>query len=135
MFIQLIRYQTHVHKKGWDEWKSDNEISNSLDQQLDIQAIKIASQSYKVYYSIYYNDKEGWSVEVSNGEMAGTTGKSKAIYGIRIWLDEAGSKKFDILYRAHKFDNTWTPWAKNGATLYSYGVKLNALQIKLEPKT
>lgn len=70
-----------------------------------------------------------------NGEQAGTTGKTKAIYGIRIRLDEAGQKEFDILYRLHKFDGEWTDWAKNGDTLYSYGQKLNALQIKLEPKT
>ena len=66
--------------------------------------------------------------------MAGTTGKRKSIMGIRIRLDEADSKEFDILYRVHKFDGEWTDWAKNGETLYSYGVKLNALQIKLETK-
>lgn len=54
---------------------------------------------------------------------------------MRIRLDEAGAKEFDILYRLHKFDDTWTPWAKNGEALYSYGVRLNAIQIKLENKT
>ena len=67
--------------------------------------------------------------------MTGTTGKGKPIYGMRVWLDEAGAKEFDILYRMHKFDDTWAPWAKNGEAFYSYGVKLNAIQIKLEPKT
>lgn len=33
-----------------------------------------------------------------------------------------------------KFDDTWTDWAKNGEALYSGGIKLNAIQIKLEPK-
>jgi len=67
--------------------------------------------------------------------MAGTTGKSKAIMGIKIRLDEAGTKKFDILYRVHKFDDTWTSWAKNGEIIYSHGIKLNAIQIKLETKS
>ena len=49
--------------------------------------------------------------------------------------DEAGAKEFDILYRVHKFDEQWTPWAKNGETIYSYGQKLNAIQIKLELKS
>ena len=89
---------------------------------------------YKVYYSVYYNDKEGWSKEVLAPEMAGTTGESKSIYGIKIWLDETGAKKFDILYRVYKYDGKWTSWAKNGEIIYSHGVKLNAIQIKLEIK-
>jgi len=64
--------------------------------------------------------------------MAGMNDIHKPIYGMKVWLDEAGTKEFDILYRMHKFDNTWTPWAKNGEELYSQGLKLNAIQIKLE---
>ena len=133
--LSILSYQTHVSNKGWGAWISDNQISNPLEQQNDVQAIKIKFPNHKVYYSVYYGDKEGWSQEVSNGEMAGTTGKRKPIYGMRVWLDAAGSKEFDILYCIHKFDGTWTPWAKNGEELYSDGVKLNAIQIKLEPKT
>ena len=66
--------------------------------------------------------------------MAGTTGKSKSITGIKIRLDETGAKNFDILYRVHKFDGKWTSWAKNGEELLSAGVKLNSIQIKLQPK-
>ena len=134
-FQPPLTYQTHIHTKGWVAWQNEEQISGSTEDKLDIQAVKIKFPNHKVYYSVYYNAEEGWSEEVSNGEQAGTTGKSKAIYGIKIRLDEAGTKEFDILYRVHKFDDEWTPWAKNGETLYSYGQKLNALQIKLEPKT
>ena len=127
-------YQIHVHRKGWVACVGANQISGSTEDKLDIQAIKINFPGHKVYYAVYYNAEEGWSEEVSNGEQAGTTGKSKSIYGIRILLDEAGTKKFDILYRVHKFDDTWTSWAKNGEAIYSDGIKLNAIQIKLEPK-
>jgi len=134
-FRPLLNYQTHVDTKAWSAWNSEEQISNPLNQKFDIQAVKINFPSHKVYYSVYYNDKEGWSEEVISPEMAGTTGKSKSIYGIRIRLDESGAKVFDILYRVHKFDDTWTAWAKNGEAIYSHGVKLNAIQIKLEPKT
>ena len=131
-----LSYQTHVHKRSWgDGWKQENQISNDIEQQLDIQAIKINFPGHKVYYSVYYNDEEGWSEEVLSPEPAGTIGKSKSIYGIRIRFDETGAKEFDILYRVHKFDGAWTSWAKNGENLYSNGQKLNAIQIKLEPKT
>ena len=134
-FLSILSYQTNVPSKGWGAWISNDQISNPLEQQNDIQAIKIKFPNHRVYYSVCYGDKEGWSQEVSNGEMAGTTDKGKPIYGMRIRLDAAGSKEFDILYRMHKFDGEWTLWAKNGEELYSDGIKLNAIQIKLEPKT
>lgn len=133
-FQSTFNYQTHVAKIGWGTWISENQISNSLEQKLDIQAIKINSSIHKVYYAVYYGDAEGWSAEVTAPEPAGTTGKAKSIFGVKIRLDEADAKNFDILYRVHTFDGKWTPWAKNGETLYSHGVKLNAIQIKLETK-
>ncbi|MBO4780263.1 MAG: hypothetical protein J5497_06475, partial [Selenomonadaceae bacterium] len=131
----LFGYQTHIHQKGWCSWVSDDQVSNDLNQKRDIQAIKINFPAHKVYYSVYYNENEGWSEEVAAPEIAGTTGESKAIFGIKIRLDEAGAKEFDILYRVHKFDGEWTDWAKNGEVIYSYEQKLNAIQIKLESKT
>ena len=133
----LLSYQTHIAKDGWGDRKNENQLSNPLDQQLDIQAIKInfTKPFYDVYYSVYYNEKEGWASEVSTDQMAGTTGKGKAITGVKIRLDEAGASDFDIFYRVHKFDGQWTDWAKNGEELLSQGVKLNAIQIKLKDKT
>jgi len=132
----LITYQTHVDKFGWGDWINENQFSNPLDQKHDIQAIKIdfSEPFHNVYYSVYYNEEEGWSEEVTNSQMAGTTGKSKAIFGIKIRLDEQGAEKFDIFYRAHKFNGEWTAWAKNGAELLSDGQKLNAIQIGLRNK-
>ena len=130
----LLNYQTHVASKGWGTWNSEGMFSNPLDQKLDIQAIKIDFAGCKVHYAVYFNETEGWSAEVAAPEMAGTTGKGKPITGVKIRLDEAGAKDFDILYRLHTFDDTWTPWAKNGEELLSGGVKLNSLQIELKPK-
>lgn len=134
-FQPSLTYQTHAHKVGWGEWLGEDQISNDIEQNYDIQAIKINYPSHKIYYSVYYNAEEGWSQEVEAPNMAGTTGQAKSIMGLKIRLDEAGTKEFDILYRVHKFDGAWSDWAKNGEVIYSYGVKLNAIQIKLEPKT
>lgn len=133
--LEILTYQTHVSKNGWGKWINENRISNPPEDKFDIQAIKINFPNHKVYYQVYYNAEEGWSKEVSNGEQAGTTGKRKPIYGIRVRLDEAGSKEFDILYRMHIVNDDWTPWAKNSEVIYSYGQKINSIQIKLEPKT
>lgn len=134
-FRPLLTYQTHVHTKAWGEWLGEEQISNDIEQKFDLQAIKINYPGHKVYYSVYYNAEEGWSQEIESPNMAGTTGQAKSIFGLRIRLDEACTKEFDILYRVHKFDGAWSDWAKNGEVIYSYGVKLNAIQIKLEPKT
>ena len=131
-----IIYQTHVALKGWGEWKKENQLSNNLELNLDIQAIRISFTQpfYEIYYSVYYNDKEGWSEEVSRGQMAGTTGKAKAITGVKIWLNEFSAKIFNVFYRVHKFDGEWTSWAKNGEEILSGGIKLNSIQIKLEDR-
>lgn len=134
-FRQPLTYQTHAHNKSWSSWINENKVSNELEYQRDLQAIKINFPDHKVYYSVYYSAEEGWSETVLSPAQAGTTGKFKAIMGIKIWLDETGTKEFDILYRVHKFDGQWTDWAKNGEAIYSQGQKLNAIQIKLEPKT
>ena len=127
-----LSYQTHIAVRGWGTWSFEDSINGYPDEQLDIQAVKINFKGHKVYYSVYYDNT--WTPEVSNEQQAGTTGQSKPIFGIRIFLDEASAKDFDILYRVHKFDGSWTAWAKNGEAIYSHGQKLNALQIKLEDK-
>ena len=113
----VLSYQTHVAQKGWGSWKVENQLSNPFDQ-YDIQAVKIefTEPFHDVYYAVYYNEAEGWSQEVSTSQMAGTTGKSKPITGIKIRLDETGARAFDIL-----------------EIIAGGGVKLNSLQIKLEP--
>ena len=133
-FQASLSYQTHVHRNGWsDGWKMENKPSNPLDQKLEVLAIKVNYPGHKIYYQVYFNDEEGWSPEILSPEMAGTVGIRKPIYGMRVRFDEAGAKEFNILYRMHKFDGTWTPWAKNGEAIYSHKQRLNAIQIKLEP--
>ena len=131
----LLSYQTHVAFKGWNSWSDENSISNDINKKQSLQAVRINFPLHDVYYSVYWSEAEGWSEETSKGHTAGTTGQGNAIFGIKIRLDEAGAQKFDILYRVHKFDGKWTAWAKNGAEILSQGVKLNALQIKLEIKS
>ena len=134
-FQPSLKYRTNVHEKGWGLWQNENKISNPLYSKRDIQAIKINFPNHKIYYSVCLDDKESWSEEVESPTTAGAVGKNKSITGIKIRFDEESAEEFDILYRMHKFDGEWTPWAKNGEELLSGGVKLNAIQIKLENKT
>jgi len=126
-----------VGHEGWGDWRIENQSSNYSNKRYDIQGLKIdfTAPLCKVYYSVYYNEHEGWTQEVTNSQLAGSVGKRKPIFGIKIRLDEVGGEKFDILYRVHKFDGTWSDWAKNGAEIISEDKKvLTAIQIKLETK-
>ena len=130
----ILEYATHVARKGWLPKNVETGISGVIDQGLRVEAIKINfSEPYcDVFYAVYY-PKDGWTKEVSNGAMAGTTGKSKPIFGIKIRLDETGAQKFNILYRIHDFNGNWSAWAKNGEDLISTEFRINAVQIFLEP--
>ena len=124
--------EAHIGKKGWLPADVEGNVIGMLDQQLDIQAIKIkfSAPYYDINYSVYYPD-EGWTEAVSTGKMAGTTGKSKPIFGVKMSLDSVGASKFDIAYRLHNFDGSWSAWRKNGEAITSPKVRLNAIQIKL----
>lgn len=127
----LLRYQIYTGKSSSSAWKSENQPSDDLDRLIGIQAIRIefTEPFHDVYYSVYCDD---WSKEFSTAQIAGTPGK--LITGIKIRLDDAGAKDFDILYRVHKFDGAWTDWSKNGAEVFSAGLEINAIQVKLEAK-
>lgn len=56
----------------------------------------------------------GWQDKKYNGEISGTTGKSKRLEGIRISLennDYSGS----IQYRTHVQTYGWQEWKNNGS--------------------
>ena len=132
----LLTYVTRVSSKGWGTWKSENTGSNAVDKLRELQSIKIkfTKPFHDVYYSVHYSDKKAWTEEVSTSQVVGAVVKGRFITGIKIRLDDSGADKFDILYRVHKFDGEWTPWAKNGAELFADGAKLNSVQIKLANK-
>ena len=68
----LLIYQTHVSEKGWGAWEKENLLSNPVDQQRDIQAIKIDfSESFQeTRHALYYSRKKGWSEKNSNAQMS-----------------------------------------------------------------
>ena len=65
-----------------------------------------------VIYETHVQDY-GWLPEVSNGELGGTTGKSKRMEALKIWLD---NKEYegDIVYQAHVQDYGWLSEVVNG---------------------
>ena len=67
------------------------------------------------------------------GQVAGTTGQSKRLEAIRIWLTGDIANYYSIQYRAHIQDIGWQDWACDGIIAGTTGLskRLEALQIRL----
>ena len=73
---------------------------------------------------------------VKDGNMAGTTGKSKRMEAIRIKLSGAIANYYDVEYRVHCQSYGWMSWKKNGETAGTTGKskRIEAIQIRLVRK-
>ena len=76
--------------------------------------------------------EDGWMSTVSAGKTAGTTGKTKAMEALRIYLKKADNTSC-ISYRAHVADIGWQGWVSSGKTAGTTGKAkaIEAIQIKL----
>lgn len=107
----------------------ENEIGNYDDK------ISLTKQANEEEISLEYQthvQNEGWLSTVSNGETAGTTGKSLRVEALKVNLtgkDISGS----IQYRAHVEDVGWQDWVKDGelAGTTNQSKEIEAVQIKL----
>ena len=73
----------------------------------------------------------GWQDPVSNGKVAGTSGKAKRLEGIRI--SAAGLGKLGVQYTTHVQTYGWLPWVSDGALSGTEGEakRLEAVKIQL----
>ena len=72
----------------------------------------------------------GWQDWVSNGELSGTEGQSKAIEGIRIKLSNYPNAT--IKYSSHVQDYGWQEWVSNGELSGTEGQSKRLEAIKIE---
>jgi len=92
----------------------------------------MAAPAVTVKYSTHVQDI-GWQADVSDGVMAGTTGQSKRLEGIKIWLEGTDSKINGIKYSTHIQDIGWQFMQFNGDMSGTSGQskRLEAIQIEL----
>ena len=92
----------------------------------------MAAPAVTVKYSTHVQDI-GWQADVSDGVMAGTTGQSKRLEGIKIWLEGTDSKINGIKYSTHIQDIGWQFLQFNGGMSGTSGQskRLEAIQIEL----
>ncbi|WP_289811671.1 Ig-like domain-containing protein [Thomasclavelia cocleata] len=141
-----IYYQVHAQEFGWLDWAKNGEPAGTAGYSYRLEAIKIKlvqkdkaapGETKKPYIQRYVSyathiQDIGWQTAKYDGEMSGTSGKSKRLEAINISLSNqqySGS----VEYKTHVQDYGWQGWKRNGETAGTAGKskRLEAIQIKL----
>ena len=117
----------HVSNIGWLDWTCDGEAAGTKNYNYPIEAIQIevvssdsdnipeVGEAYKekndnVRYCAHVSDI-GWQSSVTNGDIAGTTGKNKAIEALKI---ETDLENLNIEYTSCNKKDEWQSWTNMG---------------------
>lgn len=144
-----IYYRSHIQNEGWLGWAKNGEPSGSEGMGYRMEAIQIrlvpkggvapgsTSHSYvRPQPSISYTthvQNVGWQGEVRDGAMAGTSGRSLRLEGLKVTLQNAPYAG-NIYYCTHVQDIGWQNSVANGALSGTTGQskRLEAIRIYLD---
>ena len=133
-----ILYQTHVQDYGWQEWKSNGEMSGTSGEGKRLEGIRIKlgdtiPTGANIVYRTHIQDY-GWQNWKSNGEMSGTSGEGKRLEGIEIKLENAPG--YTVEYRTHVEDYGWQEWKSDGemSGTSGEGKRLEGIEIRIKKK-
>ncbi len=140
-----VTYASHVQSYGWMDSVADGAVSGTQGKSKRMEALKIyldnpkdasgqeieGSIEYQAHAQSY--DWMGWKQE---GELAGTTGKSKRLEAVQIRLTGAIAELYDVYYRVHCATWGTLGWAKNGETAGTVGFyrSIESIEIKIVEK-
>ena len=145
-----VYYRVHAQYLGWMNWAKNDELAGTAGLAYRLEGIEIVlvekgnnppvrtNQNFdKAYYHklVKYTthvQNIGWQDYVKDGAMAGTSGLSYRLEGIKIELDNQDYSG-DIEYRTHVQNIGWQDYVKNGAMAGTEGLRfrLEAIQIRL----
>ena len=145
-----VYYCVHVQTYGWLDWAKNDEVAGTAGYGKRLEGICIKVQKKDqaapaplgtrgvpaLYGSVAYEthvQTYGWQGYVRDGALAGTTGQSKRLEGIRMQLENTSLPGF-IQYRTHVQTYGWEKgWKASGKTSGTEGEskRLEAIQIRL----
>ena len=132
-----VQYRTHVQYDGWQNWKSNGDVSGTSGRSLRLEGINIKltgdiASKVKIKYQVHVQ-YDGWQSWKKDGEMAGTEGRSLRVEALNIKLINAPSNA-GIIYRTHVQYDGWQDWKSNGQMAGTSGrsLRVEALEIKLQ---
>ncbi|MBU4542177.1 MAG: leucine-rich repeat protein [Acetobacterium sp.] len=133
-------YRTHIQNIGWQEQKSDGEMSGTSGKGLRLEAIQMTGwdASNKVEFDIFYQthiQNIGWQGWKHDKEISGTSGMGYRLEAIRVMLPKEMTQ-YDIYYQVHAQNFGWLDWAKNGqdAGTAGFGYRLEGIRVLILPK-
>lgn len=127
-----VYYRVCIDKKGWLGWTKNGDMAGSIGFAYGLKAVQIKlynkgsvdvpTQDKKaalteknmgdVIYQAHVSDI-GWKKQVVDGELAGTTGKNKAVEAFKIMLSDEMTNG-SIVYRAHVAGIGWQKEVADG---------------------
>ena len=136
--ITGVIYSTNVEGYGWQDWKSNGELSGTEGKSKAIEGIRIKLSNYSdatIKYSSHVQDY-GWQDWVSNGELSGTEGKSKRLEAIKIEASNLPNN-VELQYRVYVQNKGWQNWVSNGeiAGTVGQGLRVEAIEIRIVDPT
>ncbi len=142
-----VYYRVHAQNVGWLDWAKNGEESGTEGYGFRLEGIEIKlvekgnpapgkttkcfKENVKVEYTTHVQNV-GWQEYVKNGQMAGTSGQSLRLEGIKIRVKSRYSG--DIEYSTHIQNIGWQiPYAKNDSLSGTSGqsLRLEAIKINL----
>jgi uncharacterized protein YjdB len=139
---ETLTGQAHMQNSGWQtsQTVNENQILNLgiVDTTLRVEAMKI-SVTGPVSGGINYQAQSqslGWQPAVSDGQIAGTVGKSLRMETIKVSLTGDLATSYNIYYRTQVENYGWLGWTKDGnaSGTVSKSLRLQALQLVLVKK-
>ena len=143
-----IYYRVHVSNIGWMGWTSNGKSSGTIGYNYQIEAVQIKllkkddktlrdenncfiSKDSTISYSSHVSDI-GWMNYVTDGDISGTTGKSKRLEAFKIKMSNDSEQNM-ISYQTHVSDIGWMSNVSGNSISGTTGKskKIEAIRIKL----
>ena len=145
-----IFYRAHVSKIGWLDWtKNDESAAGSVGCSIPIEAVEVAivpkgdsdapsvGKTPLLEASLFpavncESQSSGWGWgSTAVGNIAGTTGQSRALVGMGLSVSNDSAINGGISYLCHFANAGWTSWCGNGARDTSGGNAIQAMKVEL----
>lgn len=145
-----IFYRAHVSNIGWLDWTKNGEsAAGSVGCSIPIEAVEVAIApkgsadapsvgatpllDSSLFPSIDCESQSsgwGWG-STTEGNVAGTTGQSRALVGMGLSVTGDSAITGGISYLCHFANAGWTSWCGNGTRSTSSGNAIQAMRIEL----
>jgi uncharacterized protein YjdB/surface antigen len=131
-------YQTHIQDVGWQDWKTNGQISGTSGKSKRLEAIGIRLDNMGYDLGIEYRthiQNIGWQDWKRNCEVSGTSNQGLRLEAIEVRLTGADAYRYDVYYRVHAENVGWLDWAKNGGSsgTEGFGYRLEAIEVIVVP--